>query len=92
MKQMRKACIAETNALESDVIASVNGYIPDTPEMRCYVLCIFEHAGMIYDDGTINFSQVLHLLTPAIRATAEFVVKECATIRKNFEFHKWSLL
>lgn len=76
--------MGETNVLESDIIASRDGYLSDTPEMRCYILCIFEHAGMIEDDGTIHFQQVLHMLTPGTRATAEFVVKECATIREHF--------
>lgn len=69
---MRKACMAETGVEEKYIDQSKNGYIPDVPELKCYILCILEHAGMIDDDGTVHFQQILHLLTPSIQETGEF--------------------
>lgn len=83
LKLMRQACIAETKASETDIAACKNGNLVDTPELRCYILCLFEHSGMIEEDGTIHFKEVLHLMTPTMRETAEFVVRECETIRKT---------
>lgn len=80
---MRKACIAETGVDEKYINESRNGYIADVPELRCYILCIFEHVGMIEEDGTIHFQQVLHLLTPDIKETADYVAEQCSTIRKK---------
>lgn len=81
---MRKACIAETGVDEKYINQSRNGNLPDVPELRCYILCIYEHAGMIEDDGTIHWNDVIHLLSPSTAETARFVAKECSTIRKQF--------
>lgn len=78
---MRKACIAESGVDEKYVIASNNGSLPDVPELKCYILCLFEHAGMIEADGTIHFTDVYHLLTPSTQKTVDKVLKECATKR-----------
>lgn len=64
--------MAETGVEEKYIDQSKNGYIPDVPELKCYILCILEHAGMIDDDGTVHFQQILHLLTPSIQETGEF--------------------
>lgn len=79
---MRKACVAESGVDEKHIIASVNGHLPDDPQLACYILCLLEHSGMIEDDGTIHFNDVYHLLTPAMQASADKVVKECETKRK----------
>lgn len=83
MKLMRKACVAESGVDEKYIDASRGGNLPNVPELGCYILCIFEHAGMIEDDGTIHWSQVLHLLSPGLRESAEKVVKACSTIRTH---------
>lgn len=81
---MRKACLAESKVDEKYVDQSKNGYLPDVPELGCYILCFLEHAGMIEEDGTINFNQVMHLLSPSVAETAKYVSAECKTIRKQF--------
>lgn len=81
---MRKACMAETGVDEKYIEESKNGNLPDVPELRCYILCFFEHAGMIEDDGRIHFTDVYHLLTPSVRATVDKVTAECETKRKHF--------
>lgn len=88
LKVMRKACVAESNVDEKYIDASKNGNLPDVPELRCYILCLFEHAGMIEDDGTIHFKQIMHMLTPSIQETASLVMKECETKRENGLFCK----
>lgn len=85
LRVMRKACVAESGVDEKYIEQSRDGNLPDVPELRCYILCLFEHAGMIEDDGTINFQQILHLLTPSIQETAKFVSDECQTKRKMKE-------
>lgn len=75
--------MAETGVELKYIEQSKNGNLPDVPELRCYILCLFEHAGMIEDDGTIHFQQILHLLTPSIQETAQFVSQECKTKRKR---------
>lgn len=82
MRIMRKACMSETNAQESDIAASKNGHLADTPELRCYILCLLEHSGMIEEDGRIHFTEVYHLLTPSMKETVDKVTAECETKRK----------
>lgn len=79
---MRKACIAQSGVDEKYIEASKNGNLPDVPELKCYILCLLEHSGMMENDGTIHFREVYHLLTPSTRATVDMVVKECETKRK----------
>lgn len=81
---MRKACIAESGVDEKYLNMSRNGYLADVPEIGCYMLCIFEHSGMIEEDGTIHFGQVLHLFSPSVRETVQYVSNECQTKRKKY--------
>lgn len=85
---MRKACIGESGVDEKYINATKNGNLPDVPELGCYILCLLEHAGMIDDDGTIHFKEVMHLLTPSVAETAKLVTDKCQTIRnlKNYIF------
>lgn len=78
---MRKACMAESGVDEKHIIASKNGNLPDVPELKCYILCLLEHSGMIEENGTIHFNEVYHLLTPSMKETVDKVVKKCETIR-----------
>lgn len=80
---VRKACIAESGIDEKYLNESKNGYLADVPEMGCYLLCFFEHVGMIEDDGTIHFGQVLHLMSPDLKETAQYVSRECETKRMS---------
>ena len=70
---------------EKYVNQSRNGYLPDVPELRCYILCIMEHAGLIEDDGTIHFDEIMHLLPESNAETVKYVSNECSTIRKSFK-------
>lgn len=79
---MRKACMAESGVEEQHILASKNGNLPDVPELKCYILCLLEHSGMIEEDGRIHFNEVYHLLTPSMQASVDKVVKECETKRK----------
>lgn len=47
LKILHKACQAETNAPEEMIQQSRDGFIPDNEELKCYILCILEHAGMV---------------------------------------------
>lgn len=44
---MRKACIEESGVDEKFIKKSRDGYVPDNPELKCYILCLLEHAGMV---------------------------------------------
>lgn len=86
---MRKACIAETGVDEKYIEASKNGNLPDVPELKCYILCLLEHSGMIEEDGTIHWTEVYHLLTQSTRKTVDLVSKECKTKREcSYSFSK----
>lgn len=74
--------MAESGVELKHIEASKNGNLPDVPELKCYILCLLEHSGMIEEDGTIHFNDVYHLLTPAMRKSVDKVVKECETKRK----------
>lgn len=78
--------MAESGVEEKYIDASKNGNLPDVPELKCYVLCLLEHSGMIEEDGNIHFKEVYHLLTPSTRETVDIVVKECETKRKMLFF------
>lgn len=80
---MRKACMAETGVEEKYIEQSKNGNLPDAPGLRCYVLCLFEHAGMIEENGNIHFDRVMHLLPESNQETVRKVTQECKTIRKE---------
>lgn len=89
---MRRACIQQTGVDEKYIHESKNGNLPDVPELRCYILCILEHSGMIEDDGRIHFTEVYHLLTPSMRETVDKVTTECETKRKKFHFKLYAVL
>ncbi|XP_055299661.1 general odorant-binding protein 83a-like [Sitodiplosis mosellana] len=80
VKIMRKACLVESGVDEKYVNQSRDGNLPDIPKLGCYILCFFEHAGMIEEDGTIHFNDVMHLLSPSLAETAKYVSEECKTI------------
>lgn len=82
--------MAQSGVDEKYINASVNGNLPDVPELKCYILCIFEHAGMIEDDGTIHFNDVMHLLSPSTAETAKYVSKECQTKRELYNFYPFA--
>lgn len=46
-KRMRAACIAETGAKEEIIEQARDGFIPDDPTLKCYILCLLEHYGMV---------------------------------------------
>lgn len=83
VKQLRKACMTQSNVDEKYIIATRDGNVPDVPELKCYILCLFEHAGIIDDEGTVDLKIVYHLMTPDNRATVEYVSQTCGTKRKN---------
>lgn len=79
---MRKACIEQTNVDEKYINATRDGNVPDVPELKCYILCILEHSGIIdANDDTIDFDMIYHLMPPSSRTTMEYVLKECGTKR-----------
>lgn len=47
LRVLRKACIAESGVAEEHIINSKNGNLPNVPELKCYVLCLLEHSGMV---------------------------------------------
>lgn len=73
--------MGESGVDEKYIEASKNGNLPDVPELKCYILCLLEHSGMIEENGNIHFTDMYHLLTPETQKTVDVVVKECATKR-----------
>lgn len=84
MKILRKACVEQSNVDEKYIDASKNGNLPDVPELKCYILCLFEHGGVIdSEDNTIDFALVMHLMPISNRQTIEYVQSKCGTKRKH---------
>lgn len=80
--------MGETGVEEKYIEQSKNGNLPDVPELRCYINCLLEHSGMVDEDGTIHFRDVMHFLTPSMKETVEIVTKECETKRnKRSKYH-----
>lgn len=84
LKQLRKACVEQSGVDEKDIAATRDGNVPDVPELKCYILCLFEHAGVIESDDSIDFTIVYHLMPPEHRMTVEYVSKTCGTKRMTF--------
>lgn len=82
--------MAESGVEEQYIEASKGGNLPDVPELKCYILCLLEHSGMMEDDGTIHFNDVYHLLTPSMRQSVDKVVAQCETKRKHCRLHMHS--
>ncbi|XP_031616526.1 general odorant-binding protein 69a-like [Contarinia nasturtii] len=79
LKQARKACMGETGVDLKYIEESKNGNLPDVPELRCYILCLMEHHGIIHDDGTVEFAKIYHLFTPSVKESFQQATNECAT-------------
>lgn len=78
---MRKACIGETGVDEKYIEQSKNGYLPDVPELKCYIKCLFELGNMLEDDGSIDFDKIMHLLPPEQTETLIHVRNVCQSKR-----------
>lgn len=89
-KIIRNACIEQSNVDEKYILESKDGYIPDVPELKCYILCLLEFAGAIDDDGTIHFGDVMHLLSPDLKESIMAGMEICAT--KRIYIRKKSIL
>nr|AHW83252.1 odorant binding protein OBP22 [Sitodiplosis mosellana] len=77
---MRKGCVEQTGVDEKYIDESKNGNLPDIPELRCYVLCLMEHSGIIDDAGVVDFSKIYHLFTPSMKETFQDATNDCGTI------------
>lgn len=80
---MRQACVGETGVDIKNIEESRNGYLADTPELRCYLDCLFQHSGMIDPDGSIHWRDVMHVLPDDVKETVVEVTKICETKRKQ---------
>lgn len=47
LKRMRAVCMQETGVEEKFIEASVEGYVSDDPEIKCYIDCILRHCEMV---------------------------------------------
>lgn len=82
---MRKGCVAETGVDEKYIDQSKNGNLPDVPELRCYILCLMEHSGVIDEASTIDFTKIFHLFTPSTKTSFQDASSDCGTIRNYIE-------
>lgn len=85
LKHMRKGCMAETGVQEKYIDESKNGNLPDVPELRCYILCLMEHSGIIDDAGIVNFEKIFHLMPPSTKESFKNAQAECGTIRNYLQ-------
>lgn len=58
LRILHKACQAESGVAEEHIQKSRNGFIPDVPELKCYILCLLEHSGMV-GMGILAFELVM---------------------------------
>lgn len=47
LRVLHKACVSETGVAEEHIQNSKNGNLPNVPELKCYILCLLEHSGMV---------------------------------------------
>lgn len=71
--------MAETNVEEKYIDQTKNGYIPDNAELKCYILCLIEKSHSIDDNGTIDFSHMLHMFSPDYKESMINGMEKCAT-------------
>lgn len=83
-KMLRKACMAETNVDEKYINETKGGYVPDNPELKCYLLCILEHSGAIDEKGVVDFTVLLHMFSPDYKKSITHGMEHCATKRIYF--------
>lgn len=48
LKTMHKLCQEETGVEETYITQSRDGFIPDNPQLKCYILCLLEKCGMVW--------------------------------------------
>lgn len=82
-KQLHKACVEQTNVDEKYINQTRGGYVPDNPELKCYMLCLLEHIGAINEEGTIDFAIVLHMMAADFKESINIGQQNCATKRKH---------
>lgn len=76
-------CVGATGVDEALIEASRGGNLPDDPNLKCYVHCLFETAGLIHrDTGKIRFDEVSHLFPQAHQEIIEKITQKCDTIRE----------
>lgn len=81
---VHQACVEQTKVDEKYISEAKNGYIPDVPEIKCYILCLLEFAGAIDEDGIVHFGEVMHLMSPDLKESINKGMEICATKRIHF--------
>lgn len=79
---LHEHCVEQTKVDGDWTLQMLRGAMPEDKNYGCYLHCIFDTIGLVAEDGTILFDQILHLLPDRHRETLMAAVRNCATIRK----------
>lgn len=78
------ACQTQTGVATADIEAVRNAKWPETPELKCYMYCLWEQFGLIDDKGELNLNGMLTFFQriPAYRAEVLKAISDCKLIGK----------
>ncbi|KAI4498807.1 hypothetical protein M0802_005982 [Mischocyttarus mexicanus] len=78
------ACQTQTGVATDDIEAVRNDKWPETPELKCYMYCLWEQFGLIDDKGELNLNGMLTFFQrmPAYRAEVLKGISDCKLIGK----------
>ncbi|KAF7382902.1 hypothetical protein HZH66_013304 [Vespula vulgaris] len=78
------ACQTQTGVATADIEAVRNDKWPETPELKCYMYCLWEQFGLIDDKGELNLNGMLTFFQriPAYRAEVLKGISDCKLIGK----------
>ncbi|XP_076172749.1 odorant binding protein 10 isoform X1 [Ptiloglossa arizonensis] len=79
------ACQTQTGVATVDIEAVRNGEWPETPELKCYMYCLWEQFGLVDDNRELNVNAMLSFFQriPAYRLEVRMVLPECRRIAKG---------
>ncbi|KAK2578579.1 hypothetical protein KPH14_012013 [Odynerus spinipes] len=79
------ACQTQTGVATVDIEAVRNDKWPETPELKCYMYCLWEQFGLIDDKGELNLNGMLTFFQrmPAYRAEVLKAISDCKLIAQG---------
>ncbi|KAL2737708.1 general odorant-binding protein 83a-like isoform X1 [Vespula squamosa] len=79
------ACQTQTGVATADIEAVRNDEWPETPQLKCYMYCLWEQFGLIDDKGELNLNGMLTFFQriPAFRAEVLKAISDCKLIEEE---------
>ncbi|XP_011499116.1 PREDICTED: general odorant-binding protein 69a [Ceratosolen solmsi marchali] len=76
------ACQMQTGVATADIESVRNGQWPDTPELKCYMYCLWEQFGLIDEKRELSLNGMLTFFQriPAYRTEVQKAINECKAL------------